>query len=32
MTNIREQILSSLATTLASTTGVVAVYRSRAAE
>jgi hypothetical protein len=28
--SIREQILSSLAATLASTTGVVAVYRSRA--
>jgi len=30
MASIREQILSSLATTLASTSGVVAVYRSRA--
>jgi hypothetical protein len=31
MASVREQILSSLATTLASTSGVVAVYRSRAA-
>jgi hypothetical protein len=31
MTSIREQILSNIATTLASTSGVTAVYRFRAA-
>ena len=31
MTSIREQILAALTTTLGSTSGVTAVYRSRAA-